>query len=96
MPSSSAPASSSATARAGNRRFGLSNARCAHRKAPYNIDLLWETLRARNRSGQAPTKVGDCPAGVGIGVELEHVGHHRDSARAGNRRFWMLTALTPT
>ena len=42
-------------ARAGNSRFGLLIALRAHTKAPYKTNLLWETLRARNRSGGART-----------------------------------------
>ena len=53
------------TGRAGNRHFCLSSALCAHTKAPYKTDLLWETLRALNRPGRARTvsrPVAFCPA----------------------------------
>ena len=46
---------------AGNRRFGTVSALRAHTKAPYKIDLLWKTLRARkslNRPGRARTADG--------------------------------------
>ena len=39
------------TARARDRRFGLLSALRANTTAPYKNDLLWETLRARNRPG---------------------------------------------
>ena len=43
------------TARVGNRRFGLLSALRSHTKAPYKIDLLWETLRVLKRPGRART-----------------------------------------
>ena len=47
--------SSSATARARNRGFGLLSLLRAHTKLPYRTDLLGETLRALNRPGRART-----------------------------------------
>jgi hypothetical protein len=46
------PPAPAATARAGNRRFGLLSTLPSHTKAPYKKDLLWKTLRALNRPGR--------------------------------------------
>ena len=43
------------TARDGNRRFSRLSALCAHTKAPYKTDLLWETSRPLKRSERART-----------------------------------------
>ena len=43
---------STASARAGNRRFVPLSALCAHTKTQHKTDLLWETLRALNRPGR--------------------------------------------
>jgi hypothetical protein len=47
----------SATAVAGNRRFGPLSALRAHTKAPYRPDSRLETLRALNHPGWARTDV---------------------------------------
>ena len=54
------------SARAGNRRFWWVSALRAHTKAPYESELLGETLRPLNRPGRART--------VDLGVLEEVVG----------------------
>jgi hypothetical protein len=82
----------SATARAGNRQFWRLSAPRAHTKAPYKPDLRRETRRAPNRPGRART--GDALhllADERLGVL--HALRVARAARAGNRRFWWLSAL---
>ena len=51
------PCSSFHTARAGNRRFWLFSAMCAHTQPPYKTDLLRKMLRPLNHPGRGRTKV---------------------------------------
>jgi hypothetical protein len=53
----------SLTARAGNRRFRRLSALRAHTKAPYEMDVHRETLRALNRPWAARTLELEEPAG---------------------------------
>jgi hypothetical protein len=80
-------------ARTENRQFGILNAPCAHKNAPYNPDLLWRTLRALNRPGRAQTAYlrGDVHAGEGL-ARRTHLGfvHIVASEREGPNNIMSL------
>jgi hypothetical protein len=80
------------SARAANRRFWLLSALRAHTKAPYKIDLHWETLRALSRPWRART-VDVAPRDLALGglrVSTQRPGgvHQHDARhRRGREQF---------
>jgi hypothetical protein len=70
-------------ARAGNRRFWLLSALCAHTKVPYKPDLLWETLRALNCPGRARTVSRAPPSTLLLTTGWSPAGRFRIPAGAG-------------